>query len=91
MYIKLNRNGYLWLVQMTEILLDGELANGTRAYTARGEFFRDGVSLGFGRWDGEMFDVAPELLPSLDASQDVLTALEREVRVELAKLGAGAA
>jgi hypothetical protein len=90
MYIRLDRNGYRWLLQLAEIMLSGELANGAQAYAARGEFYRDGEWLGFGRWDGEGFDGVPELLPDLDAAQDVLSALEREVRAELAKLGGAA-
>ncbi len=90
MHIRLNRNGYLWMVRLTELAADGELANGAKAYTGTATFQRDGALMGVARWDGEGFQDAPELLPSLDAWQDVLSALEREVRAELAKLGGAA-
>lgn len=90
MYIKTNANGHTFVVALYEIIPDGMLANDTPAYTARAEFSRDGKTLGSGRWDGEGFVDAPELLPSIDDSQDTLSQLERSTRAELAKIGAAA-
>lgn len=90
MYIKTNANGHALMVALYEIMPDGMLANDTPAYTARAEFSRDGEILGSGRWDGEGFVDVPELLPSLDDSQDALSRLERSARTELAKIGAAA-
>lgn len=90
MQISINRNGYLWTVRLDGLAEDGTLANGAKAYTGGVAFQRDGALLGVGQWDGEGFQDAPELLPDLDATQDVLSALEREVRAALAKLGGAA-
>lgn len=83
MQVEIKAKGHAFAAVLSDVQEDGPLANGGKAYTARVEFQRDDAIVGAGRWNGEALEDGPMLLSSCDDTQDIYSALDREVRAAL--------
>lgn len=87
MYVHIKCNGHRFMAALYEILPGAPLSDGSVEYSARAELSRDGLLIGHGHWNGEVFasdaEPLPHLLPSYDDNESAYAALEREVRAAL--------
>lgn len=79
-------SGHRFTITLSCIASVGELANGSMAYEASADVYRDGIHIGSTMWEPEGFAAgSPDLFRDSDASEDAYGELATAVRERLAK------